>query len=74
MSRSSKTDLPLVPLGKLIVKAGAERVSADAKVELGKLMEQYASRIAKEAITLADHASRKTVKATDIRMAAATVR
>ncbi|MBA7535004.1 hypothetical protein ES705_27254 [subsurface metagenome] len=72
--RPSETVFPLVPLGRIVKKAGAERVSADAKVELAKWMEQYASRIAKEAIKLAGHARRKTVKAIDIRMAAESVR
>ena len=68
------TDIPLAPVGRIVKESGAERVSSDANEELAKLMEQYASRIAKEAIKLAGHAGRKTVKATDVRMAAETVK
>ncbi|MCC7565670.1 MAG: histone family protein [Methanomicrobiaceae archaeon] len=64
------TDLPLAPVGRIVKKVGAERVSSDANEALAALMEDYAARIAKEAIKLAGHAGRKTVKATDVRMAA----
>ncbi|KUG18892.1 archaeal histone [hydrocarbon metagenome] len=57
-------------MGRIVKKVGAERVSSDANEALAALMEDYAARIAKEAIKLAGHAGRKTVKATDVRMAA----
>ncbi|MGB4279061.1 MAG: histone family protein [Methanoculleus sp.] len=68
------TEIPLAPVGRLIKKAGAERVSSDASEELARLMEDYAARVAKEAIKLAGHAGRKTVKAIDIRMATETLK
>lgn len=68
------TEIPLAPVGRLIKKAGAERVSSDASEELARLMEGYAARVAKEAIKLAGHAGRKTVKAIDIRMATETLK
>jgi histone H3/H4 len=54
---------------RLIEKAGADRVGDDAVDELGKILEDFAVRVGKEAAGLARHAGRKTVKAQDIQLA-----
>ncbi len=54
---------------KLIRKAGAERVSEDASKELAKILEKKGVDLAREAISLAEHAGRKTVKKEDIDLA-----
>jgi histone H3/H4 len=61
--------LPLASVDKLIRKAGAYRVSEDAAKELAVHLEEFATKIAREAITLAEHAGRKTVKSEDIELA-----
>ena len=61
--------LPLASIDKLIRKAGAYRVSEGAAKELAIHLEEVATAYAREAITLADHAGRKTVKAEDIKLA-----
>jgi histone H3/H4 len=61
--------LPLASVDKLIRKAGAHRVSEGAAKELGARLEETAVEVAREAITLANHAGRKTVKAEDIKLA-----
>jgi histone H3/H4 len=61
--------LPLASVDKLIRKAGAHRVSEGAARELGAHLQDTAIEVAREAITLASHAGRKTVKAEDIRLA-----
>lgn len=61
--------MPLASVDKLIRKGGAERVSEDASRLLGEHLEALATEIAREAISLAEHAKRKTVKAEDIRLA-----
>jgi len=55
---------------RIIKKAGAERVSADATETLAVMMEEYGIFLSKEAKKMADHAGRKTLRGSDLRMAA----
>ncbi|VVB96810.1 DNA-binding protein HMf-2 [uncultured archaeon] len=66
--------LPLAPVERIIRKAGADRVSADAGIELAKVLEDYGIEVSREAITLAKHAKRTTVKEEDIRLAVARIK
>ena len=63
------TIIPYAPVERLIRSAGADRVSETAGVALAEILEQYGLEIAEEAIVLAKHAKRKTVKAEDIQLA-----
>ena len=65
----AKRIIKVAPMHKLIEKAGAERVSEESAIELGKALEEIGLKIAKEAIDYARHAGRKTVKARDIEIA-----
>ncbi len=64
------TELPIAAVDRIIRKAGARRVSESAARELAEVLEEYALDIAGEASELASHAGRKTVRDTDIRLAA----
>ena len=61
--------LPLAAMEKLLKKAGAERVSEDAKQALKDALESMADDISEKATKIALHTGRKTVKAGDVKLA-----
>ena len=62
--------LPLAAMEKILKNCGADRVSDKAKVALKNAVEDIAEDIATQAVKLAIHAGRKTVKAGDVKLAA----
>ena len=65
----AKRVLPLAAMEKLLKQSGADRVSDKAKVALKDVLEDIAEEIAQNAVRLAQHAGRKTVKGEDIKLA-----
>lgn len=63
-------DFPLFAIERLLKKAGAERVSKSAAEELKLTLIEISEKIGKEAVAMASHAKRVTVKREDIKLAA----
>lgn len=61
--------LALAAMDKLIRKAGAKRVSEDAKEAMRALLEEIGGKIASKSVEFAKHGGRTTVKAVDIELA-----
>ena len=62
-------EIPLAVAERILRKAGAERVSEEAKRIFRDAIEEIAEEIAKKAVDLAKHAKRKTVKPEDVKLA-----
>lgn len=54
---------------RILKKAGAERVSDESADELRRIIEDIANNIAKNAVDMASHAGRKTIKGEDVKLA-----
>lgn len=63
------SELSSAALERIMRKAGAQRVSAEAIESLAQAMEDYGLALSTEAASLARHAGRKTVKREDVRLA-----
>lgn len=70
IAKPSKRLIPLAAMEQILKQAGAERVSDKAKAALKEALEERALKISEDAVKLAIHAGRKTVKAVDIKLAA----
>jgi histone H3/H4 len=55
---------------RIIREAGAKRVSAGAIDRLNEILTDYGTNIAKYAVDIARHSGRKTIKESDIKLAA----
>ena len=63
------SELGLSPMYRILKKSGAERVSDESANELRRVIEEIAESIAKNAVDMATHAGRKTIRAEDIKLA-----
>lgn len=57
------------PMADLLKQAGAERVSDKAAKAMAQVLMEVGNEVATEAVKLAQHAGRKTIKAEDIQLA-----
>ncbi|MEM0201336.1 MAG: NFYB/HAP3 family transcription factor subunit [Candidatus Micrarchaeaceae archaeon] len=54
---------------KILIEAGAKRVSDDASIELADTLNRIAYSISNKAVKLSAHAKRATIKKSDIELA-----
>lgn len=64
-----KTILPKAPAARILMDAGAKRVSADAVDAFTEVLEEIGLSISKQAARIALHSGRKTVQEQDIVLA-----
>ena len=64
------TVIPKAPIGRILMKAGAKRVSADAVDSFTEIIIAMTEKIATQASEISKHSGRKTVNEGDIKLAA----
>ncbi len=69
MSRKTHT-IPRAPIARILYKAGAKRVSADAVDLFAEILTDIAEDISVQADKIARHTGRKTIQEGDIKLAA----
>lgn len=71
MGQQRKTHIiPRATVARLLMKAGAQRVSAEAAETFAAIIQDIAEDIGRQASRIAKHSGRKTVQEKDIRLAA----
>ncbi|VFJ13061.1 histone family protein [Candidatus Nitrosocosmicus franklandus] len=73
MTTDTGSEIALASAHRIIKKFGGERVSDSAADELRKIIEVIGENIAKQAVELAKHAHRKTIKPEDITLASKSI-
>lgn len=61
--------LPLAAMGRIMKKAGANRISDSAKKALADVLEELGTNVSEKAWKFAQHAGRTTIKSEDIILA-----
>ncbi len=69
MHRKTNT-IPKAPVARILLNAGAKRVSGPAVDMLADIMMDESMKIAKMAVEIAKHSGRKTVHEGDVKLAA----
>ena len=64
------TVIPKASVARILMKAGAKRVSADSVDAFTEVLTEVAIKISAKASDIAKHAGRKTVHEGDVRLAA----
>ena len=62
--------IPKAPVGRILMKSGAKRVSADAVDAFTEILTERTEKIATKAAEISKHSGRKTIHEGDIRLAA----
>lgn len=64
------TTIPKAPVGRILMKMGAKRVSASGVNAFTEVVTEIAEKIGTKAVQIAKHSGRKTVQEGDIKLAA----
>ena len=68
MGRKTST-IPKASVARILMKAGAKRVSADGAETFTDILTEIAAKISSKAAQIAKHAGRKTVHEGDVKLA-----
>ena len=72
MGAKRTTTIPKAPVARILMFAGAKRVSAGAVDSFVEVLEDFGEQIARQAAEIAKHSGRKTIQEGDIKLAAKT--
>ncbi len=61
-----KKSISLSAIEKIAKKSGVERISHEGLIKMRDLVEDYTVKISKDAVKMAKHAGRKTVRGEDV--------
>lgn len=70
MAARKTSIIPMAPFTRILIRHGAQRVSAEASKEFAGIITEIAAEIAEQATKIATHSGRKTILENDIRLAA----
>lgn len=73
MGAKRTTTIPKAPVARILMSAGAKRVSAGAVDSFVEVLEDFGEQIARQAAEIAKHSGRKTIQEGDIKLAAKTM-
>ncbi len=63
------TTIPKAPVARILITAGAKRVSAKASEAFADVLHNMGLEIGERAVRIAKHSGRKTVQAGDVKIA-----
>ena len=69
MGQKQTTIIPKAPCARILMNAGAKRVSAEAAEAFAEVLEDIAKEVAIQTNKISKHAGRKTIHDSDIKIA-----
>ena len=73
MGAKRTTIIPKAPVARILMNAGAKRVSASATDAFVEVLEEITERLATQSAMIAKHAGRKTIQDGDVKLASKTI-
>ena len=69
MGQRQSTIIPKAPVARILLNAGAKRVSAEAVDAFVDVLEKVATKVGEQSVRIAKHSGRKTVHEADVKLA-----